>query len=76
MNVVKNAPNRALQHVAAAASGGLATVECRLDGIGDGVHHGIHGRYGVSHVLLPCCSPVRSPASVAGERSYRGRRDQ
>ena len=76
VDVPKNATNRALQHVAAEASGGLATVECRLDGIGDGVHHGIHGRYGVSHVLLPCSSPTRSPASVSGERPCRGRRDQ
>ena len=62
--------------MAAEASGGLATVDCRLDGVGDGVHHGIHGRYGVSHVLLPCSSPTRSPGSVSGERPCRGQRDQ
>jgi len=44
VDVAKNATNRALQHVAAEASCGLATVECRLDSVGDGVHHGIHGR--------------------------------
>jgi len=74
VDVPKNATNRALQHVAAETSGGLATVECRFDGIGDGIHHGIHRRYGVSHVLLPCSSPTRLPASVpveAGETSPR-----
>ena len=76
MDVPKNATNRALQHVAAETSGGLATVECRLDGVGDGIHHGVHRRYGVSHVLLPCSSPTRSPASVSDERPCRGRRDQ
>ena len=72
VDVPKNVTNRALQHVAAETSGGLATVECRLDGVGDGIHNGVHRRYRVSHVLFT----LQFSDEITGKRPCRGRRDQ
>ena len=40
-----------LEHEAAKASGMVAMVDGGLHGVGDRIHHRIHGRYGVYHLL-------------------------
>jgi hypothetical protein len=50
-DVPKDTADGALEHVAAKATGVVATVDGRLHCVGDGVDHGIHGRNGMGHLL-------------------------
>jgi hypothetical protein len=51
MDVPKDTANNALYHEVANASGLVATVDGGLHSVGDRVHHRVHGRYGVGHLL-------------------------
>jgi hypothetical protein len=50
-DVPEDTVDGALEHVAAKATGVVATVVGGLYCVGDGINHGIHGRYGVGHLL-------------------------
>ena len=68
VDVVEGTADGALEHEAAKASGVVATVDGGLHRVGDRINHGIHGRYGVRHLLpwvtaTPTKSPVKSPAN-------------
>jgi hypothetical protein len=63
-DVTKDTADNALEHVAAKATGVVATVDGGLHCVGDGVDHGIHGRNGMGH-LLPSqtATPGRFPTN-------------
>jgi hypothetical protein len=52
-DVAEGSADGALEDEATNASRvGVATDDGRFNGVGDGVNHRIHGRYGVGHLLL------------------------
>ena len=51
VDVAEGTTDGALEHEAEKASGVVATVDGVLHYVGDQIHHRIHGRYGVCHLL-------------------------
>ena len=50
-DVSEGTTDGALEHEAAKGSGVVAAGDDGLHGVGDRIHHRIHGRYGVCHLL-------------------------
>jgi hypothetical protein len=68
-DVLEGTADGALEHETAKTSNMVATVDGGLHYVGDRVNHGIHGRYGVRHLLpwvtvMPVKSPVNSLFSL------------